>query len=462
MDRHKKAPKCIVEFLSQKLTIRGFFMDKSNVDILCLVDLNAQPFLTDLIADDEIKRKSKIKKQNWDTRKASANTVSGLLATGDGRHQKQALRIRECANILQFGWVKLEHDHQLQLKNAYFCDVRNCPICQWRRSRMWLARFFQVFPRIYAAYPTMRYALLTLTVENCDITELRSTTQHMNKAWKRLSERKVFPALGFVRALEVTKETDQYAKDKNGRITKHLIRKARPEYCHPHFHILLALPSSYFGGNYLSTSKWAKLWQNALKVGYTPICHVRVVKPNPKAIKAHDSDFDAILGRLLTLLDEAAKNDLPDMTKRLQFVKYLTATRELDSIILEMQSAIENAQELSLEPILTQAYGVIAIAQKIQLETILEGLQAAIVEVVKYAVKPSDMIQDAQWLLAMVDQMHKTRAISLGGIFKEFLREEEQQDTSEDKPSDSENGGGLYFGWREIIQRYQYQNQKKT
>jgi len=360
-------------------------MENSNEGIVCPSADSVQPFLTDKIPDDNVQRQKKGEKPiNWDTRKAYSEQVGDILTTGEPHHQRQAQRIGTCSELLFFCWSAInEHGEiHLQFKKAYFCRVRNCPICQWRRSQMWVARFFQVLPAIYAAHPTMRYVLLTLTVQNCPVSELRSTVQVMSKAWKRLSERKAFSALGFVRSLEVTKETDTYDKK-----TKKLIHQARPNYCHPHFHIILALPASYFGGNYLSTAKWAALWQDALRSDYTPIVDVRLVKPKLRQ-----------------------KDDLKGVS---------------DS----------------------------------QTDSTISSLQAAILETIKYTVKPSDMVQDREWSLALVDQLHKIRAVALGGIFKEFLQleedNEEKPDNDDQNDDQQDDANGLCFGWRQKMKRYQ-------
>jgi plasmid rolling circle replication initiator protein Rep len=348
-----------------------------------LTDL-PQPFLTDLLPDDETRKKQK--RQNWDTRKQFTTQVGDILATGEPHHQRQAKRVNSCSELLKFAWVKSDAEIQLQFKSAFFCRVRNCPICQWRRAQMWIARFIEVLPRIFEVYPTMRYVLLTLTLKNCPMSELRPTVQHMQKSWQRLSQRKAFPALGFVRSLEVTKETDTYDKK-----TKQLIHKARPDYVHPHFHILLALPPAYFSRGYLSTADWAQLWKEALKIDYTPVCDVRIVK-----VKVTSKD---------------AKNSTEDL-----------------------------------------ATGVLA------------GLRAAIVETIKYTVKPADMVEDGKWLLQLVDQLHRVRAVALGGIFKQFLKEVEDEDLNaetEAEADDQQSGGfeieetELFFGWKKPVKRYQ-------
>jgi hypothetical protein len=72
---------------------------------------------------------------------------------------------------------------------------------------------------------------------------------------------------------------------------------------------------------------------------------------------------------------------------------------------------------------------------------VLEGQEgnpviAALVEVIKYTVKPSDVLRgdkcqmpgqrvkvtDQDWLLQLTKQLHKTRAIATGGILKDYLK----------------------------------------
>lgn len=323
------------------------------------IDESVPVFLTDLLAPEEKKGK-KGKAQNWDTRKNYTETVSGILDSGTVRHQKLSARMQECAKLLIFGWALVEAGvNELKFRQAWFCRVRTCPICQWRRSQMLLARFFDAFPRIREDYPTTRYVFLTLTVANCSVTELKETIKAMNKAWDRLAKRKVFPAIGYIRSLEVTRAKDGKA--------------------HPHFHILLALKPTYFvRGNYLSTEKWAELWQNSLRADYMPVCDVRIVK--------------------------ARKSDKRDSG---------------------------------------------------QSESELEGIKAAIVEVIKYTVKPADMVKDEAFLLELVNQLHKVRSVSLGGIFKHYLQEEDESEESGEENQEIDTDCGLAFGWRQTVKRYQ-------
>jgi hypothetical protein len=67
------------------------------------------------------------------------------------------------------------------------------------------------------------------------------------------------------------------------------------------------------------------------------------------------------------------------------------------------------------------------------------------------------MVKESSWLLTMVDQMQNIRAVALGGIFKEFLKEtEDNQDLIEtDVEKVVTNEGGIHFGFRHDVKRYQ-------
>lgn len=175
-----------------------------------------------------------------------------------------AQKMSECSQWLDF--VVKSSDRQaimFKLQSARFCRLRYCPICQWRRSLKWRARFFEVLPKILEDYPEIKFIFLTLTIKNCELEQLRATVGEMNKAWNKLVKRKQFPALGWLKSLEVTKSKDFTA--------------------HPHFHCLLAVPSNYFSSSdlYISQPLWRQLWRKSLKIDYNPVVNVKRVRPKP-------------------------------------------------------------------------------------------------------------------------------------------------------------------------------------
>lgn len=225
-------------------------------------EINHDTYLSDLSPRDK----------PWDTHKAQSELVRDLYRGTD--FDAYSHRIRECAETLGFGWASNLETGELALKlqSTRFCRVRLCPTCQWRRSLMWIARFHQAIPKILKDNPTARFVFLTLTVRNCELSDLRSQLDRMNKAWTRLSQRKAFPALGWVKSIEVTRGKDGTA--------------------HPHIHAVLMVQSSYFSHGYITQATWTELWQKSLRVDYTPVVNVKAVRPKKGKASVGDEVLD--------------------------------------------------------------------------------------------------------------------------------------------------------------------------
>lgn len=188
----------------------------------------------------------------WDVHRAEADDVAMIYA---GVYQRYAERVSQCSSVLRFSI-----EDGFKLKSAAFCRVRYCPVCQWRRSLMWRARFYASMPALEQQFPRARWLFLTLTVRNCRITELGDTLTVMSKAWDKLRRRKeLAPVLGWVRATEVTRSSDGSA--------------------HPHYHALLMVPPRWFSGqSYVKQARWAELWRESLGVDYQPMIDIRAVR----------------------------------------------------------------------------------------------------------------------------------------------------------------------------------------
>lgn len=264
-------------------------------------------YLTDLSEKDK----------SWDKHHKNTDKIADIYLNAE--YLNYARRMGECSGLLLFGSTPADElgQQKIKLRSASFCRVRHCPVCFWRRSLTWKARFGKVLPIIERDYPKIRWLHLTLGIRNCEISDLRETITIMNAAWLRLSRSKKFPAIGYFKALEVTRGENEFA--------------------HPHFHILLMVEPKYFGGNYINQKEWIAMWRKALRVDYDPTAHIQSVK---------------VLGDNGTILD-------------------------------------------------------------------------AVKEVAKYTVKPDDLIAEDKWLIELTKQLHKTRAISLGGILKQYLSEDD-------------------------------------
>lgn len=294
----------------------------------------------------------------WDEHRGASDDVSMIYASAVG-FERYAQRMSDCSGLLQFAWAdNIETGETcLKLSKAQFCRVRHCPVCQWRRSLMWQARFYQSLPVIVQEHPKARWLFLTLTVRNMPVCELRDALQHMNKSWQRLIKRKEFKAVqGWIRTTEITRGKDGSA--------------------HPHFHILLMVPPSWFRGQtYVKQQRWVELWGDCLQVDYAPTVDIRTVKPK------HDGASHS---------------------------------------------------------------------------GITEQLRGAVSETLKYAVKPSDMVDDPDWFLTMTKQVHNLRFIATGGALKNCLRvdDESNDDLIVASEQEAETGDKLSFSWRPTMRHY--------
>ena len=207
------------------------------------------PSLTDLSKRDK----------PWDKHRGNADRVQAHY-WNSVEFRDYAQRVSQCSQLLQFNLVpdKAAGELRLKLTNSRFCRVRHCPVCQWRRSLMWKAKAYKVLPKIVEKYPKHRWLFVTFTVKNCSISELRNTLQHMNKSFKRMTLRKLWPAVGWLKSVEVTRGRDGSA--------------------HPHFHCLLMVQPGYFGPNYIRQDEWVELWRKCARLDYDPIMDVRAVK----------------------------------------------------------------------------------------------------------------------------------------------------------------------------------------
>lgn len=219
----------------------------------------------------------------WDDQRYKTELVGDIYGY-NAEFERYAERMNDCSSFLAYGF----NSNGIKLKNANFCRVRHCPVCQWRRSLLWKSNMYVVYDEVKHSYPTHRWLFLTLTVRNCEITDLRQTLQHMNESWRRLIKRAPFLKVvdGWIKTTEVTKGKDGSA--------------------HPHFHVMLLVKPSYFAKSYIKQADWAKLWGAVLKVDYLPIVDVRTVKPKKNTEQTLD---DAIKGAIMETLKYAVKPD---------------------------------------------------------------------------------------------------------------------------------------------------------
>src|ERR1700752_1029768 len=80
----------------------------------------------------------------WDIHRGEADDVTEVYGGSSiQRHHRYAERVASCAQVLEFARDPPKNDKsKLKLKHVWFCRVRHCPVCQWRRSVMWQARIY--------------------------------------------------------------------------------------------------------------------------------------------------------------------------------------------------------------------------------------------------------------------------------------------------------------------------------
>lgn len=229
----------------------------------------------------------------WDSQRDKTATV-GDIYSYNAEFERYYERMSDCSTWLSFGF----NENGMKLKNANFCRIRHCPVCQWRKSLFWKHNMYVAYDEIKEKYPTHRWIFLTLTVKNCEIGELRETLQHMNKAWDRLAKRKVFKSVvdGWIRTTEVTRP-----KDANDPSHKKICPIKGNTHAHPHFHVMLLVKPSYFAKNYIKQDEWTELWRDVLRVDYQPVVDIRAIKN-----KSRKKDFDP---------DVAVKNAIAETLK---------------------------------------------------------------------------------------------------------------------------------------------------
>lgn len=201
-------------------------------------------------------------RSDWRKLKLKSQAVSDAFPQSKKYWLSRSERMFDCGSTLEFA---VDAVGNKRLIRALFCRDRMCPACQKRRSMAIFHQVRSVCEAVQKDNPTMKYLLLTLTVPNVPAESLSSEISHMTKSFDRLMKRaEVKRAIrGYFRALEVTYNGD------------------RDDY-HPHFHVLLAVPSGYFKKNYIRHSRWLELWQESTRNFEITQVDVRTIKPNPK------------------------------------------------------------------------------------------------------------------------------------------------------------------------------------
>ncbi len=190
-----------------------------------------------------------------DSKFAPKRKKSVLLSESYTRigYDSKASRVASCGTELSFAHT-ISPDGVVsedgKLHSANFCKDRLCPMCAWRRSYKIFGQVSRIMEHIGDKY---EYLFLTLTVPSVPAEELTETISRLVKAWSNLIRQKPFKTAvrGFFRALEVTRNNDPDSKSY--------------KLYHPHFHVVLAVPKSYWNNCYITHDQWLEMWRKAYK-----------------------------------------------------------------------------------------------------------------------------------------------------------------------------------------------------
>ncbi|OCR00239.1 hypothetical protein BCD67_24855 [Oscillatoriales cyanobacterium USR001] len=165
-------------------------------------------------------------------------------------------RMLNCSNEFYISKVEEESGLKFYSVNSWSqCKQRHCPMCQLLKSfklRALLKKSILI---------ESNYLLLTLTIKNCELSELRKTTELMSEGWSKFwKSAKNDCFIGYLRSLEIS--VDQEGKG------------------HPHYHILLQTEENYFKEKYKPNTWFSDRWKYSLNLDYTPITWISKVKGN--------------------------------------------------------------------------------------------------------------------------------------------------------------------------------------
>lgn len=222
--------------------------------------------------------------------------------------------LEHCADTLLF--VENE-ERKRKLKQANFCRVRLCPMCQWRRSLKMFGQVKKITDKILESDKSIRFIFGTFTIKNCDAQDLETCINILNNRFLYLvsKNRNFAPAkklkqnlLGYLKAVEVTYNS----KDKT---------------YHPHLHVIFAVRPNFFAGkqNYMTKKEWIELWQKALGVDYKPQTDIRAIKSGTAKAVAEVAKYPVKTAPILSLPDDEAVEVLKTLTLSLhkkRFVAY--------------------------------------------------------------------------------------------------------------------------------------------
>jgi len=256
-----------------------------------------------------------------------------IFKLNDVGYKKEAEMIFNCGSYLEFLVKENKNTKELKknLSSANFCKFRFCSTCNWRKVVRVHQNLFKAIGELEKERE-LAYILLTLTVRNPKVEDLKDTIKQMNAGFTRMSQRKDFKkvVIGYFKAIEI------------------LGSSTPSDEMNPHFHILLIVSKSYFKSRYyIKQSKWTEMWKNALRIDYTPVVDVRRVRSKDEKMTPLQSVVAEVAKYSLKPIDLVLKKDeyfisIIEQTKRMRF--YSTGGMLKRKLNLKNEDTLENVK----------------------------------------------------------------------------------------------------------------------
>lgn len=205
-------------------------------------------------------------KKSWTEHKHMAQIVASSYARSDNlKVQKWADNMQFCASHIAMGYEKIhggafDGKYKRSVASADLCRIRTCPICQWRRSRKLTATVGRALENVMDGRADKSAWMLTLTLKNCDIAELKETCKDMFKAWSKMTKQTFFKSAvtHWTRSLEITTGERKHIKNDS----------------HPHIHAALVCDTDMLHDKWHNNLWWAGKWKELLGLDYFPQVHI--------------------------------------------------------------------------------------------------------------------------------------------------------------------------------------------
>lgn len=207
----------------------------------------------DIISQENSVVKSLMK---WAEKRVTKSQISKKMIQAG--FERRGWTMAKCGDSMAIEYCQSCGTHHIRSTNL--CRDKLCPVCRWRLSLKRYAQMTATMDVLATEYPAAKYAFMTLTVKNCEVSNLRKTLKEMSKAWNRLLQRKIMKnnIQGWARSVEYT-------------------YNAKTKTLHPHYHVILMLAPKITPDE-LQASKIAHEWETAMRLPYTPIIDIRAIK----------------------------------------------------------------------------------------------------------------------------------------------------------------------------------------